>query len=115
MTALAVSIILLTCLGVGARGVPAGFQSGGGEAKISVTADGFAPSNVVLRRGAQSRLTFVRRVADTCATEVVIQELGVRVALPLNEPVTVDVTPKTAGQYDYGCGAGPFHGTVIVR
>jgi plastocyanin domain-containing protein len=85
------------------------------EVKISVTEEGFNPTNVVLRRGVQSRITFVRQVANTCATEIVVQELAIRVALPLNEPVSVDVTPRSAGQYDYGCGTGAFHGTIMVR
>lgn len=112
--ALAVAVISLTCLGASVRGALGGAE-GGGEAKISVTAEGFRPGSVVLRRGVQSHITFVRQVAETCATEVVIQELGVSVALPLNEQVSVEVTPKTAGQFDYGCGDGVFHGTIIVR
>ena len=88
---------------------------GGPEVKITITDEGFRPASVVLRRGAQARITFIRQIENTCATTIVVQELGVDVNLPLNEPVSVEVTPKSAGQYDYGCGTGPFHGTIMVR
>lgn len=114
---LAVVTSFLICTGLVTHGALATVRSAyvGLEVKITVTEDGFSPTNVVLRRGVQSRITFVRQVANTCATEIVVQELGIRVALPLNEPVSVDVTPRSAGQYDYGCGTGAFHGTIMVR
>jgi plastocyanin domain-containing protein len=113
--ALAAAITFLAAARVGARSATGVANGATAEAKISVTQEGFTPSTVVLRRGVASRITFVRNIADTCATEIVVQELGINVALPLNEPVSVEVTPRSAGQYDYGCGDGVFHGTIIVR
>ena len=114
---LAIVTTFLISIGFGAPGTLASVpHSGAGpEVKIAITAEGFSPATVVLRRGVQSRITFVRQIENTCATAIVVQELGIDVNLPLNQPVSVEVTPKSAGQYDYGCGTGPFRGTIMVR
>lgn len=114
---LVISTTLLIYLGVSVYATFANVRTAyeGHEVKITVKEDGFSPTNVVLRRGVQSRITFVRQVTDTCATEIVVRELGISLTLPLNEPASVDVTPRSIGQYDYGCGTGAFHGTITVR
>jgi hypothetical protein len=42
----------------------------------------------------------------TCGTEVPIPSLGLKRALPLNEPVDVEFTPQKAGDVDFVCGMG---------
>lgn len=112
--AIVTSFLISTVLG--ASGLASVRNTGAGpDVKIAITEEGFSPANVVLRRGVQSRITFVRQIEDTCATAIVVQELGIDLNLPLNQPVSVEVTPKSAGQYDYGCGTGPFRGTIMVR
>ena len=117
--ALALFVIVTTFLlvkGLGASETVASVpNTASSDVKITIMEEGFRPATVVLRRGAQSRITFVRQIENTCATAVVIQELGIDLNLPLNEPVSVDVTPKSSGQYNYGCGTGPFNGTIMVR
>lgn len=101
----------------GFGGPPAAAQEAGvGQSKsVKVTAAGFDPSVVRLRRKIPARLTFVREVADTCATEIKVEELGIDVALPLNQPVTVEFTPNHPGKYDFGCGGGTSRGAVVVQ
>lgn len=118
--ALVLLVIVTTFListGLGAAGTLASVRNtpASSDVKITVTDEGFRPAIVVLRRGAQTRITFVRQTENTCATAVVVQELGIDLNLPLNEPVSVEVTPQSAGQYNYGCGTGPFNGTIMVR
>lgn len=67
------------------------------SARVELTEQGYQPSSVRLRRGVPARVTFVRKVSGTCATEVVIPEYGVRRALPLDEPVVVELTPERSG------------------
>ena len=79
-----------------------------------VTAAGFEPSSLTLRAGATARITFRRTSDETCATEVVFSDYGVRRPLPLNKAVTVDFTPKknAAG---FVCGMNMLKGTLVVQ
>lgn len=85
------------------------------EAKVTVNSKGIQPSRVILRRGVPARLTFTRETEDTCVTEIVIDELGIRVSLPLNESVVVEFTPLNGGKFDYGCGIGTSRAAIVVR
>src|SRR5262245_53514892 len=71
--------------------------------EIAVTSDGFQPAEVKTKAGEPLRLVITRKTDRTCATEIVIKDLGVTKPLPLNEPVTVDITPKKTGQLRYAC------------
>jgi peroxiredoxin len=85
------------------------------RATIVVNAEGYQPRSIVLRRGVPARLTFVRRVAEGCGTEIVIPAYGINRPLPLNVPVVVSFTPKTAGRIKITCGMDMFRGALIVR
>lgn len=82
---------------------------------INVTRDGYRPSHVMLRRGVRARLIFIRRVQDSCGTEIVIPGYGINRPLPLNVPVTVSFTPRRSGRFKFTCGMDMFRGTLIVR
>jgi plastocyanin domain-containing protein len=44
--------------------------------------------------------------------EIVIPDLGVKEFLPLNEEVSIKITPPKVGLYDIHCGMNMFHGTI---
>jgi multidrug efflux pump subunit AcrA (membrane-fusion protein) len=81
---------------------------------VTVTATGFEPASLSLRRGVPARVTFTRTTDQTCATEVAIPAAGIRRALPLNEPVTVEFVPA-AGDVAFQCGMGMLSGVMVVR
>jgi plastocyanin domain-containing protein len=54
-------------------------------------------------------------VERTCATEIVMKDFNVNQPLPLNQPVTVVVTPKKPGQYRYACAMGHIAGVLKVQ
>ncbi len=82
---------------------------------IRVTDSGFEPASISLTRGQAVRLTFLRTSEKTCATEVVFPDFGIRKALPLNEAVTVEITPARAGEFTFVCGMNMFKGKVVVE
>ena len=84
-------------------------------ATVALTENGYEPASLRLRRGVPTRVTFVRRVSDGCAQEVVLPDYGIKRELPLNEPVTVEFTPARAGSFTFSCGMGMVKGTLIVR
>lgn len=81
--------------------------------KISVTEQGFEPAKVALRAGTPARLVFTRTTDETCGTEVVFPSLGIKRALPLNEPVTIEFTPENDGEVAFACGMNMLRGVVV--
>src|SRR5215470_17451967 len=69
-------------------------QDGAQTATVEITEKGFEPSSLKLKAGAPAKVTFVRKTDATCAKEVVIKEYKIERKLPLNEPVTIEFTPR---------------------
>jgi plastocyanin domain-containing protein len=83
--------------------------------EMSVTGDGFVPASVHVKKGEKVKLVVTRKTDRTCATEIVIKELGINQKLPLNQPVTVEFTPTKSGQLRYACGMDMISGVLIVE
>ena len=83
--------------------------------RVTVSEKGFAPDRVPLRAGVLARVVFVRTTDATCATEILVPSLGIKRALPLNQPVEIAFTPEEPGDIAFACGMGMFSGTIVVR
>jgi plastocyanin domain-containing protein len=78
----------------------------GKKVEIKVTEDGFKPKKVKAKKGEPITLVFTRTTESTCITAVDIPDEDVKdLELPLNEPVSVTVTPKKAGVEKFHCSA----------
>lgn len=82
--------------------------------EMQVTDDGFVPAKIKANKGEKLRLVITRKTDHTCAKEIVIQDAGVNQPLPLDKPVTVEVTPKKSGEIKYACGMGHITGVVFI-
>src|SRR2546427_11346979 len=82
---------------------------------VALTEKGYEPTSLKLRRGVPAQVIFIRRVSATCGTQIVIADYDIKRALPLNEPVLVEFTPKKAGTFSFTCGMGMLRGSLIVR
>ena len=82
---------------------------------VKITERGFEPENLKLRRGVLARITFLRTTDQTCATEIVLRDFGIRRDLPLNQPVVVTFMPKTKGEFSFTCGMNMMRGKLIVQ
>jgi plastocyanin domain-containing protein len=82
---------------------------------VALTEKGYEPTNLKLRRGVPAQVTFIRKVSATCGTQIVITDYDIKRALPLNEPVLVEFTPKKSGTFAFTCGMGMLRGSLIVR
>jgi len=83
--------------------------------KIQMTERGYEPGSPRLRRGIPARVTFVRITDATCAKEIVLPDFDIRRALPLNQAVVVNFTPKKRGAYSFVCGMNMMSGQLIVQ
>ncbi len=79
---------------------------------LTVTQEGFEPSTVSVKAGQPVKLIVTRKVARTCATDIVMRDFGVNQPLPLDKPVTVTVTPAKRGSYRFSCAMNMVAGTL---
>jgi plastocyanin domain-containing protein len=85
------------------------------QVEIAVNSDGFQPAAIKTKAGEPLRLIVTRTTDRTCAKELVIKDLGIDKPLPLNEAVTVDLTPKKNGQLRYACSMDMVSGVIVVE
>ncbi len=104
------SILLL--LAACAPGVPTAKDN---VVELSVTAKGFEPSPVKVKAGQPVKLVVTRKTDDTCATEIVVKDYGIKADLPLNQPTTVSYTPTRSGELKYSCAMGMVGGILQVE
>jgi len=99
--------------GKAAKEAPKEASKGGQTVQMKVTDKGFEPATVTVKKGEPVTLVITRTTDHTCATDIVIDDYGIKTALPLNKAVTVTFTPKKAGDLQYGCAMGKMIGGVL--
>lgn len=100
--------------------VPAAFAAEKAPAKprtieLTLSDAGLVPDEVKVTKGEPVHLVITRKTDRTCMTDVVIQEVGVKQALPLNKAVPVDFTPTKTGAFRILCGMGMGFGKLVVN
>lgn len=75
---------------------------------------GYTPETISLPLGKTIRLNFLRKDPSSCLEEVVLPDFKVKKYLPLNQKVTIELTPKKTGEFPFSCGMNMFHGKIIV-
>lgn len=76
---------------------------------------GYNPEVISLPYGKTTKLNFIRKDTNSCLEEVVLGDFKVRKYLPVNEKITIPLTPEKKGEFGYSCGMGMFHGKIVVR
>lgn len=75
---------------------------------------GYSPETISIAKGKTTTLRFTRKDPSSCLEEVVIPEFKIRKFLPLNQPISIELNPEKAGEYEFVCGMNMFHGKLIV-
>lgn len=87
----------------------------GGDQVVRIKVDGgYSPSTIKLRAGVPAKLIFTRTSDQGCLGTVQSADLNFKAQLPLNQPVTVRVTPDHTGEYGFACAMNMFKGKVVV-
>jgi plastocyanin domain-containing protein len=89
-------------------------QDGAQTAIVEINSKGFEPGSLKLKAGVPAKVTFVRKTDESCAKEVVIKDYDIERKLPLNQPVTVEFTPRK-GEFGFACGMNMVKGKLIVE
>jgi plastocyanin domain-containing protein len=90
-----------------------GAEAKGKTVTMTVTSKGFEPAVVEVKKGEPITLVITRKTEKTCATDIVIDEVGIKQALPLNTPTKVTFTPTKSGELKYGCAMDKMVGGVL--
>jgi hypothetical protein len=84
------------------------------QATITVLG-GYSPAVVRVRAGQPVQLTFDRRETSGCSEELVFGDFGVRRYLPAHARTVIEVTPPSAGTYEFTCGMGMLRGKLVAE
>ncbi len=76
---------------------------------------GYQPSKIIIPFGKKTTLNFKRIDNNSCLEEVVISEFKIKKFLPLNEKISIELTPQKKGEFDFSCGMSMYHGKLIVK
>ena len=76
---------------------------------------GYSPNVISIPKGKTTKINFIRKDSNSCLEEVVLGDFHIKKHLPLNQKVTVEITPQTSGEFGYSCGMNMYHGRIIVR
>ena len=83
---------------------------------IDIVIDGgYQPDVISIPKGKTTKLNFIRKDPSSCLEEIIISDFKIRRYLPMNEKVSIEITPAEAGEYAFECGMNMFHGKIVVR
>ena len=83
---------------------------------VTITVEGgYSPEVISIPKGKTTKVTFIRKDPASCLEEVVLGDFKIRKHLPLNQPVTVELTPQQTGEFGYACGMNMYHGKIVVK
>lgn len=82
---------------------------------VDITVEGgYKPAVVAVRRNQATVINFLRTDPNGCLEEVIVPEFKIRRFLPLNEKVSVTITPTETGEFVFFCGMNMYRGKIIV-
>jgi len=88
----------------------------GGVQEVAITVKGgYTPAVIHAKEGMPLRLVFDRQETSSCSEEIVLGDFGIRRFLPAFQKTVVELTPRQPGRFDFTCGMGMLHGTLVVE
>ena len=84
------------------------------EVDIKVSG-GYSPEVISIPKGKTTKINFLRKDRSECLSEVVLGDFKIKKELPLNQKVTIEITPQKVGEFGYSCGMNMYHGKIVVK
>jgi plastocyanin domain-containing protein len=85
------------------------------ELRVKVDAVGYHPEESRAPANQPVRLILTRTSDEGCGEELVIPSLKLKRKLPLNEPVSIDLTMPASGKLAFTCGMDMMKGAIVVN
>lgn len=79
-----------------------------------IVSGGYKPSVIEIKNNKSTKINFLRKDPSGCLEEVVLSDFKIKKFLPLNKKISIDLYPKTKGEYEFSCGMNMYHGKLIV-
>lgn len=87
-----------------------------GSLQVDIVVEGgYTPEVISIPKGKTTKINFTRTDPSSCLEEVVLGYFKIRKYLPLNQKVTIELTPLQTGEFAYACGMNMYHGKIMVR
>lgn len=87
-----------------------------GSLQVDITVNGgYSPEVIAIPKGKTTKINFIRKDPSPCLEEVVLSDFKIRKHLPLNQKVTIELTPQQTGEFNFACGMNMYHGKIIVK
>lgn len=84
--------------------------------EIDITVSGgYSPEVISIPLGKTTKINFLRTDPTECLSDVVLGDFKIRKELPLNQKVTVEITPQKSGEFKFTCGMNMYHGKIVVK
>lgn len=97
------------------EGVKAALTSSGYQEAMILVKGGYTPDVIRVEAGTPVRLKFRREETASCSEMVIFPDFGKSAQLPSGELVSVELMPKTPGQYEFHCQMGMLRGKLIAE
>lgn len=85
-----------------------------GDTVTIVVEGGYKPNTIKIKQGKPVTLTFLRKDPNTCLEEINFPDYKIKEYLPLNKPVTINLSPPHPKIGSFYCGMNMFHGRIEV-
>lgn len=80
-----------------------------------VVEGGYTPEAISIPKNKTTKINFIRKDSNSCLEEVILGDFKIKKYLPLNQKITVELTPKKTGEFTYSCAMNMYHGKIIVK
>jgi len=81
---------------------------------LIVSEKGFEPNSLKVKSGMPLVLKVTRKTDSTCATQLVVPSKKIKVDLPLNKEVVINVGTLEKGEVKFGCAMDMMIGAVMI-
>lgn len=80
-----------------------------------VVEGGYTPETISISKNKTTKINFIRKDSNSCLEEVILGDFKIKKYLPLNQKITLELTPKKTGEFTYSCAMNMYHGKIIVK
>lgn len=80
-----------------------------------VVEGGYTPEAISIPKNKTTKINFIRKDPNSCLEEVILGDFKIKKYLPLNQKITVELTPNKTGEFTYSCAMNMYHGKIIVK
>lgn len=82
---------------------------------VLITDQGYKPKTLSIPFGKETTVTFKRTSQYSCGEELVIESLGIRKKLTLEEPIPIKFHPTKKEEITFTCAMGMMKGIIQVK